>query len=80
LTVAARDLKHWLCMFAPFPLRTPPPVRPPLRVIADLLQLVEEAKRDKSSIPLADAFDGRAARRWRELEAEMRRLLAEQPS
>jgi len=67
-------------MFTRFPLRTPKPARPPLRVIADLLSLVEEAKRDKTSIPLADAFDGRTARRWEELEAEMRRLLADQPS
>lgn len=39
-----------------------------------------EARRDGTSVPIELALDGRLEKRWRELEEEMKKLLAERPS
>jgi hypothetical protein len=55
-------------------------VRDPIRIIADVLALAREARRDGASIPIELALEGRLEKRWRELEEEMKKILAERPS
>jgi hypothetical protein len=54
--------------------------RSPYRVLADVLRVVQDAKRDQTCIPFDDALEGRLAKRWKRLEAEMKRMVADQPS
>jgi hypothetical protein len=51
-----------------------------LQLLAEVVRLDEEAKRDPQCIPIRDALEGAREDRWTRLIQEARALLAAQPS